>query len=66
MAGAQAPAILTPKSLQGIIKMKYFVESNNGFGPFGVIKEFDNYKEAVIYAVLYSRKNQVRTKVTTI
>ena len=46
--------------------MKYYVESNNGFGPFGVIKEFDNYKDAVIYAVLYSRKNKVRTKVTTI
>lgn len=66
MVGAQAPAIQTPKPRNGIIMMKYFVESNNGFGPFGVIKEFDDYKEAVIYAVLYSRKNQVRTKVTTI
>lgn len=66
MLGAQAPTILNPKSLKGIIKMKYYVESNNGFGPFGVIKEFDNYKDAVIYAVLYSRKNLVKTKVTTI
>lgn len=46
--------------------MKYYVESNGGFGPYAVIKEFDNYKEAVTYAVLYSRKNLVKTKVTTI
>lgn len=46
--------------------MKYYVESNNGYGPFGVIKEFDNYKEAKKFADEYSKFNQVKTRVTTI
>ena len=47
-------------------RMKYYVESNNGYGPFGVIKEFDNYKEAKKFADEYSKYNQVKTRVTTI
>ena len=44
--------------------MKYFVESNNGFGSFGVIKEFENYRDAKEYADNYSIAYGVKTKVT--
>lgn len=45
--------------------MKYFVESNNGIGAFGVIKEFTNYKEAKEYADNYSKAYGVKTIVTS-
>lgn len=44
--------------------MKYFVESNNGYGPAGVIKVCNTREEAEKYAAEYSAAYGVRTKVT--
>ena len=46
--------------------MKWYVETNNGYGPFGVIKIFDNPQDAKRYARNYSRFNGVKCRVTTL
>lgn len=46
--------------------MKYFVESNNGIGAFGVIAEFEKFSDAKQFADNYARFNGVKTRVTTI
>lgn len=46
--------------------MKYYVESSNGFGAWGVVAECNNYADAKRYAHNYSLFNGVITKVTTI
>lgn len=48
------------------MKTRYFVESNNGYGPFGTIAEFETYKEASEYSKNYHKAYGVPTRVTTI
>lgn len=46
--------------------MKYFVESNNGFGAWGVVAECNDYNVAKRYARNYSNFYGVKTRITTI
>lgn len=46
--------------------MKYFVESNDGIGAFGVIAEFEKFSDAKQFADNYARFFGVKTIVTTI
>jgi hypothetical protein len=47
------------------MKTRYFVKTNNGYGPFRKIREFGTHKEASDYAKKYEDALGVPTLITT-